>query len=367
MAIKVLMLNRSDAFLRPGGDTVQMVKTKQYLERYGINVDVFCGYPLKVNLDDYDLFHVFNIQTYKETLRQVMEIRRSTKKPIVLSTIYWSFGEVLEKDWFVNFVIPASWKWHYFSLLVGTENAYRFYLRRLKEAKVTQRIILNSVDLLIPNSEGEKKLLIEEFGISGTKVRVIPNGVDDEVFDSNKVSFHEAFKKLGVKDFVLEVGRIEPCKNQIALITQVPGQIPLVFVGRKGHEGYYKRVKNLAALRGNVFFFEEVEHDSLPIFYALAKVHALPSLRETPGLVSLEAGIMGCNIVSTNRGPTYEYFGEHAWYCDPCKPESVKNAVEKAFSATKSGVLQSRIKERFTWKIVAKETLEVYMGCMSLG
>jgi len=356
------MLNRVNAFLRPGGDTVQMVKTKQYLEQHGVSVDIFCGYPLKVSLDEYDLFHVFNIQTYRETLHQVIEIRRRTKKPIVLSTIYWSFGEVLEKDWFVNFVIPGSWKWRYLSILVGTENAYRFYLKRLKAAKVAQRVILSNVDLLIPNSEAEKKLLIEEFGVLETKVKVIPNGVDEEIFDPEKIDSQEAFKKVGVKDFVLEVGRIEPVKNQIALIMQIPSQIPLVFVGRKGHEEYYKRVKDLAAARGNVFFFEEVEHGCLPDFYVLAKVHALPSLRETPGLASLEAGIMGCNIVSTNRGPTYEYFGEHAWYCDPCKPESIKDAVEKAFSTPKNSVLRSRIRERFTWKIVAKETLEVYMG-----
>ena len=39
--IKIIFANRKDCFDKPGGDTVQMMKTKEYLEKhYPVNINV---------------------------------------------------------------------------------------------------------------------------------------------------------------------------------------------------------------------------------------------------------------------------------------------------------------------------------------
>lgn len=53
------------------------------------------------------------------------------------------------------------------------------------------------------------------------------------------------------------------------------------------------------AIRGNpnIQYIESVENSKLYQLYKVCKVSVLPSWFETPGLVSLEAAAMGCNIV----------------------------------------------------------------------
>ena len=100
--------------------------------------------------------------------------------------------------------------------------------------------------------------------------------------------------------------------------------------------------------------------ESLASAYHAAKVHALPSWFETPGLVNLEAGLAECNIVATDKGSTKEYLLDYAWYCDPASTTSIRRAVLDAFSAKKSPDLRKFILANFSWEQAAEKTLRVY-------
>jgi glycosyltransferase involved in cell wall biosynthesis len=95
--------------------------------------------------------------------------------------------------------------------------------------------------------------------------------------------------------------------------------------------------------------------------YRHARVHAVPSWFETTGLVSLEAAIAGCNIVSTSRGHAREYLGELAWYCDPDSKKSIRSAVLAAWEASEQSALRDRVLDHFTWEHAARATLNGYM------
>jgi len=41
--IKILMQNRVDAFESIGGDTIEMISLKKYLEKYGVQVNISCN------------------------------------------------------------------------------------------------------------------------------------------------------------------------------------------------------------------------------------------------------------------------------------------------------------------------------------
>ena len=86
----------------------------------------------------------------------------------------------------------------------------------------------------------------------------------------------------------------------------------------------------------------------------------LPSWFETTGLVSLEAALSGCSIVSTSRGHAREYLDRFATYCDPGRPDSVLAAVRQAWAAPPSPELRQRILDRYTWSHVAEATVAAY-------
>ena len=58
--IKILFQTRSDAFERWGGDTTQMVETKDNLLKLGVDVKI--NLETNPDVNDYDLVHIFNIK-----------------------------------------------------------------------------------------------------------------------------------------------------------------------------------------------------------------------------------------------------------------------------------------------------------------
>ena len=86
----------------------------------------------------------------------------------------------------------------------------------------------------------------------------------------------------------------------------------------------------------------------------------MPSWFETTGLASLEAGLCGASIVSTDRGHAREYFGTMARYCDPSSPHSIRSAIEAALSTAQSDDLRKHIAGNFTWAHTAAKTVEAY-------
>jgi len=109
-----------------------------------------------------------------------------------------------------------------------------------------------------------------------------------------------------------------------------------------------------------VTFHHHADNRQIAQLYRSAQVHVLASKFETTGLVSLEAALCGCTIVSTSRGYASEYLGADALYCDPRHPRSIRQAVEQTLRTPSSERLRTRILENFTWRHVAQATLAAY-------
>ena len=95
--------------------------------------------------------------------------------------------------------------------------------------------------------------------------------------------------------------------------------------------------------------------------YAAARVFALPSWFETPGLAALEAGLAGCAVAITPFGSTREYFGDLVRVCPtrPAEPrfgEPLRNAGKTAPTPG----LSRWVATHYLWPNVAQITAEVY-------
>jgi glycosyltransferase involved in cell wall biosynthesis len=150
-------------------------------------------------------------------------------------------------------------------------------------------------------------------------------------------------------------------KCQLELARALNGsELKLVLIGKPAPNqmAYYRQI--IKEKGPNVTVLGEIPHDELPRYYASCKVHALVSWMETTGLSSLEAGVMGANLVITEKGDTREYFGDLARYCSPDSIDSIRAAVTSAFNAPRSDLLRERILEKYTWSAAAEATLAGY-------
>lgn len=225
--------------------------------------------------------------------------------------------------------------------------------------KLAIQQIIDKAAFLLPNSYNEYNRLKKHFIIK-KDYSVIPNGIDPGIFYS-ETDLQEKDELL-----VLCVARIEGIKNQLNLIKAMNGsRFRLLLIGKasRNQQGYWEACKKSAGT--NISFVGKLPQEELVTYYRKAKVHILPSWFETTGLSSLEAAVMGCNIVITDRGDAKEYFGPDAWYCDPSSPESIRNAVEKAAAQQSSEGLRQTILKQYTWKVAAEKTKLVYTALLN--
>ena len=184
------------AFQSPGGGEVQLLKTKEYLEKEAANenIEVRLFDPWRDKLKDFDILHTFG--SVKDCLPMMLAAEQAGIKN-ALSTICWY-------SWTSAFGTYGTFTQK--GLSVGRQLAKCFFPFLPSERKK----MMQCADILFPNSQSEADQLSRYFCISKEKIFTVPNGVDSSFASASPDPF---IKKYGFQDFILCVGRIEPRKN----------------------------------------------------------------------------------------------------------------------------------------------------------
>ncbi|AFM39664.1 glycosyltransferase [Desulfosporosinus acidiphilus SJ4] len=326
--MRVLFQVRPDFLKNPAGDSVQIVSTGQGLKALGVEVHISTDPNLE--LESYDLVHIFNITRIKESYMYFYNAQKQKKK-IVISPIYWSPNAYLKREGASPNALAA---WNHMQPMRGRLAA--------------------DADLLLPNSQLEMDVLRRDFSKTAS-YRVVPNGFPDSFIGATPARFREQFPNLP-EEFVLCAARIAPRKNQhwLAEVCQ-DLHLPLILLGPVNDPQYYQQVTAFST----VHHLGTLQGSLLASAYAAAKVHALPSWFETPGLSSLEAGACGSVVISTDQGSPKEYFQDMALYVRPLDNSGLRRALEQSFAASPLPLMQ-HIHKHFTWSKVAEKTLAAY-------
>ena len=365
--MKVLFQSRKTLFTEPGGDTTQLLKTKEYLEKLGVEVEI--SLELTPDVSAYDVVHVFNLMRPQELYLQVKNAKKYGKK-VALSTIYGPYEEYEKKArggilQFINQFMTIT-QIEYLKVIaravLNREMSKGTLIYLLNGHKRLQKKIIKMTDVFLPNSDSEMLRVAKDFNLKEYNYVAVANAVDVNKFDYDKVEIEPEMEKY--RDCVLCVSRIEGRKNQLNVI-RACNNLPykFVYVGKAGanFKKYFEQCK--AEANKNTFFTGPIPHEKLPQLYKLAKVHTLVSWMETPGLSSLEAGVMHTNIVATKKGDPEDYFKDYAFYCEPDDLKSIHDAVKAAYEAPFNEGLYKLIIDNYKWEDTARQTLQGYESC----
>jgi glycosyltransferase involved in cell wall biosynthesis len=338
----VLVHAPSAAFQAPGGGENQLVQTAGQLERRGVAVRPFN--PWLDRVENARLLHLFGMSREGLDLARVARARRI---PVVLSPICWFEPAALRA------LAPSPLR----GWLDVSKLAARRFLPGLPDWR---RELLAISDRILPNSKAEADQLARLFGVDRGKIRVVPNGVDARFSEADPRAFYEW---TGVDNFILYVGRIEPRKNVLGLARCVREMgRKLVVIGEAPHNsGDYERACRREA--GELAtWLPRIGHDDprLASAYAAARVVALVSWFETPGLAALEGAMAGRPVVVTPYGCAPEYFGGLVRYARPGRPSEIARAIDEAWDAGPQPGLARQIGGRYSWSVVARLTAEAY-------
>jgi len=353
---KALFCVRADLRSVPGGDAVQIERTREALERCGVRV-VTSDAPRPPS-GSFDVAHLFHLSRL-DTFVQARSLEREGL-PYVLSTIYWPTAELDARGnvglrQLVHAVLPPAVEEAAKNAVraVRARDDWRVALLTHLRAPVGLRMrhLAHAARVLLPNSEAEAQELRR---LGGTRIRVVVNAADPPPPPQPP--------RIAVPArFLLSAGRVESRKNQLALVQALRGfPVPLLVVGDPGpmHRAYHRRL--LAAADAAVAFVPALPRSELFSLYSAAEAHVAPAWYETPGLASLEAAAAGTRVVTTDRGCTREYFGDQAEYLDPGDRASIRAAVERALARPRDGALRDRVLREFTWERAAEQTLAAY-------
>lgn len=376
--MRVLFVPREDGNRVFGGDVVQMEATARELRALGVEVEIA---PVERALEiSYDVVHLWTSLHLPDRLERQLDALTPIRDRVrvVLSPI-WAPHHTLR--W-----MHAARRWLFESRgdrgALDIENA-RDILEQIARRSVNITVdgvtltawtahpstaacrgVLARVDTILPNSWMELAAIFTYLG-DFCDHAIVPNAVDATLFAAGDPA--AVPEELRAAPFALMSARFDARKQQdFVLLALKHTEYPLVFVGDATDPEIFARFRDLGARRkAPVYYYPAIPQQQLRHLYAAARVHLLPSLFESPGLSSLEALLADAAIVVGNLGFESEYFGEAAYYCDPCDAWSILRATQRAWNrydddAPPRARARTRIVEEFTWVAAAKATRRAY-------
>jgi glycosyltransferase involved in cell wall biosynthesis len=252
-------------------------------------------------------------------------------------------------------------------------NLFMRYLARLEKQTAKKST------LIVTESKYSMHKITEHYDVDQAKIRVVPNGVDEEKFkpQSEKVAVKAQFG-LGNEQCVLFVGSLIPRKGLHFLveaakkIVEKSGRTKFLIAGEGPLKTQIQTNLQAANLTGNFEFLGKVSEAKLQALYGCADVFALPSVQEGQGIVLLEAQSSGVPVVAFDVGGVGEAVqnGETGFLAKIGNTNEFAEAILKLLS---DASLRERmgangrifVVNNYTWNICAEKMLQVY--CESLN
>ncbi len=321
--MKVMFATYPMAFHTPGGGEVQLRSYQSHLPDHGVDVRLFD--PWAPQFLDHDLVHFFSCVGGSVHFCHFV---KQLGLPLVISSSLWMTEET-------RHLYPAD--------------------------EIRAQLAL--ADCVVANSEIECDTLARVLDLPREKFATVLNGVDDYFFQP--VPSSEFRSAYGIEaPFVLNVGNIEPRKNQLRLVEAMKqlGNQKLVLIGHVRSEDYLEEVLRVGGEQ--VIHVGALAHDSalLRSAYAACDVFALPSTLETPGLAALEAAAAGARLVLTSEGACQEYFGDQAIYVHPDRVSDIAAGIRQAMEAPRS----ARHEHVRSWFSVTETLKSVYSNTIQI-
>lgn len=245
---------------------------------------------------------------------------------------------------------------------------------------VLTRKVMRQASRVFAVSQFTKSEIEKLFGISGEKIEVVYNAIDERFLRGHTTESDKQFlaeRYLVNFPFILYAGRISPHKNLVRIIEAFSalkaeldkdGKFPdlkLIIIGDElSKHPDLRRTVIRGGVQNDVRFMGFVPIEVLRVFYDVAKIFVFPSLYEGFGLPPLEAMAFGTPVVTSNTSSLPEVVDKAAILVNP---ENVFEIMRALHRVLLDQPLRDKLKQRgyeqaqkFSWEGSARRVLAVY-------
>ena len=260
--------------------------------------------------------------------------------------------------------MPATLRFEGFTLGYSPLKVTLSYIR--------EKFAWSRADRLVTVSSTVKEDLLTRYGMDGSKIDVVMNGADPELFRRAQGARVPGLPQLEGRKVVLYVGHFGPRKGIFHLIRAMETvadeveDASLVCVGGApawlGKGDYWEFLKAYAKkynVSDRVHLVDKVPNSELPPYYSAADVFVLPSYYEAFAKVVIEAMACEAPVVATRMGGNIDALGSDAGLLVDFG--DVKGLAGSIIRVLQDGALarsmgsagRRRMLENFTWRAVA--------------
>ena len=198
----------------------------------------------------------------------------------------------------------------------------------------------------------------------------IPNGYDSKKFHPTDTQRCRETLHLPLdKKLILNVGNlygeVKGHKYLIEAISHVVTKrkdiLCLIIGAGKLRTALERQIRSLG-LEDYVVLAGGKPHDEIPLWMNACDLFVLPSLRESFGVVQIEAMACGKPVVATRNGGSEEVVisDKYGLLVEPADPEDLAEKILIALDREWDREAILAYAEQFTWENIAKETMSVY-------
>jgi D-inositol-3-phosphate glycosyltransferase len=238
-----------------------------------------------------------------------------------------------------------------------------------------ERMLVETSDWILAPTEMERDHLMRYCGASFGKIRVVPCGVNLELFrPMDRAKARERLGLTGDDPIVLFVGRFAPLKGIERLLAAMPRlrehrpRLRLIIIGGNGTATpecrELQRLSQAYGIGEAVTFAGRIPQEHLPPYYGAADVLVVPSYYESFGLVALESLACGTPVVATRVGAMSSILGDGVNGCvvRDGSPRSLARGINGVLGSPR-GFSAAEIRAtimRFGWTHVASAMIVHY-------
>ena len=227
-----------------------------------------------------------------------------------------------------------------------------------------QKRVARRLSHIITVSECSKEGISEEFRVPSNRFRVIPNGIDTDIFhplpqvkrDHNRIMVtSSADTPLKGLRYLLEA---------VASIAR-DREIKLTVIGRLKRNGVVDRLVRELDLGRSVQFTDRIADRDFAYYYARSTMAVVPSLYEGFGFPAGEAMACGIPVISTTGGALPEVVGDAGVFVPPADSRALKSAIislmdNPARRRELSIAGLERVRRNFMWESISYKLEKVY-------
>jgi glycosyltransferase involved in cell wall biosynthesis len=226
-----------------------------------------------------------------------------------------------------------------------------------------QKRVIQRMPSLLTVSDNSFDDIVRDFGVDPAKMRVVPVGVEHDVFVPPTAP-RVPGRIVATASADVPLKGIVPLLEAVAKL-RTERDVELVIVGRAKEGGAAARAIARLGLEDSVRFVTGVSEAELVQVFGSAHVGVVPSLYEGFSLPAIELMSCATPLVATTAGALPEVVGDAALSVPPGDAEALAQAIKTVMddddlAASLGQAGRERVMARYTWKSVAEQTVQWY-------